>query len=75
MPEGTSGDMILTLALESAGLTRDDVELVPMDPATLVSAFSSQQVDAAGFWYPAIATIKGQVPDLVELAKMPGGKM
>ncbi|MET3768207.1 NitT/TauT family transport system substrate-binding protein [Marisediminicola sp. UYEF4] len=69
VPEGTSGDMILTLALERAGMTKQDVEFVPMDPATLVSAFSSNAVDAAGFWYPAIATIKEQVPDLVELAK------
>lgn len=69
VPEGTSGDMILTLALEGAGLTKEDVEVVPMDPATLVAAFSSGQVDAAGFWYPAIATIQQQVPDLVELAQ------
>ena len=68
-PEGTSGDMILTLALDKAGLTKDDVKVVPMDPSTVVSAFSSKQIDAAGFWYPAIATIKDQVPDLVELAK------
>jgi NitT/TauT family transport system substrate-binding protein len=69
VPQGTSGDMILTLALEDAGLSKDDVEVVNMDPATLVPAFSSGQIDAAGFWYPAIATIKEQVPDLVELAQ------
>jgi NitT/TauT family transport system substrate-binding protein len=69
VPEGTSGDMILTLALESVGLTKDDVEIVPMDAATIVSAFGSGQVDAAGIWYPALDTIKQQVPDLVELAE------
>ncbi|MBR7744679.1 aliphatic sulfonate ABC transporter substrate-binding protein [Phycicoccus sp. BSK3Z-2] len=69
VPEGTSGDMILSLALEEAGLTKDDVRLTPMDPSTIVSAFSSGQIDAAGFWYPAIATIKEQDPNLVELAK------
>ncbi len=69
VPEGTSGDMILTLALQKAGLDKKDVELVPMEPAAIVSAVSSKQVDAAGFWYPAIATIKKQVPGLVELAK------
>ncbi|MDT0609182.1 aliphatic sulfonate ABC transporter substrate-binding protein [Streptomyces lancefieldiae] len=69
VPEGTSGDMILSLALEKAGMTKDDLKVVPMDPSTIVSAFSSQQVDAAGFWYPATATIKKQVPDLVELAR------
>lgn len=68
VPEGTSGDMILTLALEDAGMTKDDVELVPMEPPAIVAALSSGQVDAAGFWYPALATVKEQVPDLVELA-------
>lgn len=69
VPEGTSGDMILTLALKKAGLTKADVKVVAMDASTIVSAFASKQIDAAGFWYPAIATIKKQVPDLVELAK------
>ena len=69
VPEGTSGDMILTLALEQAGMTKKDVKVVNMDATTIVSAFSSKKIDAAGFWYPAIATIKKQVPDLVELAK------
>lgn len=67
--EGTSGDMILTLALEKAGMSKSDVEIVTMDPSTIVSAFSSKQVDAAGLWYPLIDTIKKQVPDLKELAK------
>jgi NitT/TauT family transport system substrate-binding protein len=69
VPEGTSGDMILTLALSEAGMTKDDVELVPMEPPAIVAALSSGQVDAAGFWYPALATVKKQVPDLVELAE------
>jgi NitT/TauT family transport system substrate-binding protein len=69
VPEGTSGDMILTLALENAGLSKKDVKVVNMDASTIVSAFSSKQIEAAGFWYPAIATIKKQVPDLTELAK------
>lgn len=69
VPEGTSGDMILTLALQKAGMTKTDVKVVPMDASTIVSAFSSKKIDAAGFWYPAIATIKKQVPELAELAK------
>ncbi|HEV7955839.1 MAG TPA: aliphatic sulfonate ABC transporter substrate-binding protein [Marisediminicola sp.] len=69
IPEGTSGDMILTLALENAGMTKDDVEIVSMEPAAIVAALSSKQVDGAGFWYPALATVKQQVPDLVELAQ------
>ena len=68
VPEGTSGDMILTLALEEAGMTKDDIELVPMEPAAIVAALSAGQVDGAGFWYPALATVKESVPDLVEIA-------
>ena len=69
VPEGTSGDMILTLALGKAGMTKKDVKVVNMDASTIVSAFASNKIDAAGFWYPAIATIKKQIPDLTELAK------
>ncbi len=68
IPEGTSGDMIVQLALEQAGMTLDDIEMVAMDPSTVVSSFASKQVDAAGIWYPLIDSIKEQVPDLVELA-------
>jgi len=68
VPEGTSGDMILTLALEAAGMTKDDIQVVPMEPAAIVAALASGQVDGAGFWYPALATVKESVPGLVEIA-------
>src|SRR5262245_3044459 len=51
VPEGTSGDMVLNLALADAGLSAKDIEKVPMDPSTVVSAFVSGQIDAAGIWY------------------------
>ncbi|MDA0635784.1 aliphatic sulfonate ABC transporter substrate-binding protein [Nonomuraea sp. MCN248] len=69
VPEGTSGDMILELALKKAGLTGKDVQKVNMDPSTVVTAFSGKQIDAAAIWYPLIDTIKKNVPDLVELTK------
>jgi NitT/TauT family transport system substrate-binding protein len=69
IPEGTSGDMILTLALKKAGMTKADVQAIPMDPATIVSAFASGQIDGAGIWYPLLGNIKKQVPELTELAK------
>ncbi|WP_082733830.1 aliphatic sulfonate ABC transporter substrate-binding protein [Polycladidibacter hongkongensis] len=68
IPEGTSGDMLYRLALEKAGLKRSDVETIKMDPSTVVSAFASQQIDAAGIWYPLVGTIKSKVPGTVELA-------
>lgn len=68
VPEGTSGDMVLNIALEKAGMTTKDIEKVNMDPSTIVSAFSSGKIDGAGFFYPAIDTIKKKVPGLHEIA-------
>ncbi|YBV94257.1 aliphatic sulfonate ABC transporter substrate-binding protein (plasmid) [Phyllobacteriaceae bacterium JZ32] len=68
VPEGTSGDMLLRLALQKAGMTIDDIQQIKMDPSTVVAAFSSRQIDAAGIWYPLIGIIKKNVPDLKELA-------
>ncbi len=67
--EGTSGDMILDLALNEAGLKPDDVTKVAMDASTVVTAFSSGQVDAAATWYPLIDTMKKNVPDLKEISR------
>ncbi|MFJ8229951.1 aliphatic sulfonate ABC transporter substrate-binding protein [Streptomyces sp. NPDC094448] len=69
VPEGTSGDMILGLALDRAGLSREDVKTVPMAPATAVSALASRQVDAAALWYPLLATVEKRIPGLVRLAE------
>lgn len=67
--EGTSGDMILNLALSEAGLEPDDITKVAMDASTVVTAFSSGQVDAAATWYPLIDTMKKKVPDLKEISR------
>ncbi|RRD45945.1 aliphatic sulfonate ABC transporter substrate-binding protein [Tessaracoccus sp. OH4464_COT-324] len=69
VPEGTSGDMLLNLALEANGMTVDDIKRTPMDPPTTISAFSAGQIDAAAIWYPHVATIKAKVPNLVEVVK------
>ncbi|MFE6186995.1 aliphatic sulfonate ABC transporter substrate-binding protein [Streptomyces sp. NPDC056465] len=68
VPEGTSGAMALDLALQKAGMTEKDIEKVPMDPSTVVSAFVSGQIDGAGLWYPLIDTIKAKRPGLEEVA-------
>ncbi len=67
VPEGTTGDMLLRLALQKAGMSLDDVKRITMDPSTIVTAFASGQVDAAGIWYPLVGTIKLRVPKLQEL--------
>lgn len=66
-PAGTSGEQILNLALERAGMTQADIVPVIMDPSTLVAAFSSGQIEAAGIWYPNVEVIK-QAVEIVELA-------
>ncbi|MFJ8924035.1 NitT/TauT family transport system substrate-binding protein [Streptomyces sp. LamerLS-316] len=68
VPEGTSGAMALDLALQKAGMSEKDVEKVPMDPSTVVSAFVAGQIDGAGLWYPLIDTIKAKKPKLNEVA-------
>ncbi len=68
VPEGTSGDMLLRLALERAGMTLDDIEVVRMDPSTVVTAFGSGQVDGAGIWYPFVDVIHKRIPDMKELS-------
>ena len=67
--EDIPGDMVLNLALPKAGMQIGDVEVIKMDPSTVVSAFASKQVDGAGIWYPLVGVIKKTVPDLVEVAK------
>jgi NitT/TauT family transport system substrate-binding protein len=66
-PAGTSGEQILTLALEAAGMTTADIIPVIMDPSTLVAAFSAGKIEAAGIWYPNVDVIKQSV-EIVELA-------
>jgi NitT/TauT family transport system substrate-binding protein len=68
VPQGTSGEMILRLALKRAGMTVSDVDMVNMDASTVVSAFASGSVDAAAIWYPLIDTIAKRKPNFVDLA-------
>lgn len=68
-PEGGSGEMILDLALEKAGISKDDVELVALDPPSVVTAFVGKQIDAAGIFAPLSDQIMQSAPDTVTLAK------
>lgn len=62
-PEGTSGEMILLLALDRAGLTMDDIEFVSMSPDSIVTAFVSGQIDAAAPFPPGANEILRQVSE------------
>src|SRR5699024_7469510 len=54
--------------LKKVGMTLQDIEVVYMNPSTVVSAFSSGQIDAAGLWYPLVGIMHKNVPDLNTLA-------
>jgi len=47
---GTSGEVILDLALKSVGMSKDDVKVVNMDMAGAVAAFIAGQTDAIACW-------------------------
>ena len=68
VPEGGSGEMILSLALEEAGLTVDDIVRVPLDPPNVVSSFVAGQIDVAAIFSPLSDQIFESVPDAVVLA-------
>lgn len=55
---GTSSEMILRMALESAGLTMNDITAMEMDASGLVSAMTSGSLDACATWSPSTSTIK-----------------
>lgn len=68
-PEGGSGEMILALALNEAGLSDGDVEKVALDPPSVVTAFVGKQIDVAAIFSPLSAQILKSVPDTITLAK------
>ncbi|MEM8721333.1 MAG: ABC transporter substrate-binding protein [Cyanobacteria bacterium P01_G01_bin.39] len=72
--EGVVDDFLLTLALESKGMSRDDVEIVPLETGAAAAAFASGQADAVGafppFWLTALKR-KGS-KELISSAEFPG---
>ncbi len=82
--EGVVDDFLLTLALEDAGLSRDDVEIVPLETGAAAAAFAAGQVDAVGafppFWSTALERegskelitsndFPGAIPDLLVMSQ------
>lgn len=60
---GTSGEVILNLALDAAGMSRSDVNIYNMDMAGAVSAFIAGQADAIASWDAHNHAIKNNVED------------
>jgi NitT/TauT family transport system substrate-binding protein len=52
LEEGVVGDFLLTLALEDAGLSREDVEIKNLETGAAATAFASGQTDAFAGWVP-----------------------
>ena len=78
--EGLVDDFLLTLALENADMSRDDVQIVNLETGAAAAAFASGQTDAVGafppFWLTALkregakelvtsADFPGAIPDLL----------
>lgn len=82
--EGVVDDFLLTLALEDKGLSRSDVEIVPLETGEAAAAFAAGQVDAVGafppFWSIALERegskelitsndFPGAIPDLLVMSQ------
>ncbi|MCQ6561756.1 aliphatic sulfonate ABC transporter substrate-binding protein [Paenibacillus mendelii] len=61
VPKGTSGEMVLNLGLEKAGLKPEDVNIINMDVAGAVTAYVANKVDAVAIWSPYTTEIEKQV--------------
>lgn len=73
-PVGTLTTFVLFRALESAGMTLDDVTLVPTELLQMFDAFMAGQVDAVVTFPPVSSTLlaTGQVNTIFTSKRMPG---
>jgi sulfonate transport system substrate-binding protein len=55
VPEGSSANGLVLLALKSVGLTPSDVQLDYLSPAAGATAFASGKVDAWAIWNPQVS--------------------
>ena len=63
---GTSSETILKRALNSVGLTMDDIEAYDMEVSNMVSAIVSGSIDACAPWSPSSTTIANELGDDVQ---------
>lgn len=64
---GTSSETILVRALNSVGLTMDDIEAYDMEVSNMVNAMISGSIDACAPWSPNSTTIVEELGDDVEI--------
>jgi ABC-type nitrate/sulfonate/bicarbonate transport system substrate-binding protein len=66
VPNNSSAEVTLSLLLQDAGLTRKDVEIVPLTVTDITTAFARGQIDAYSIWQPTLSSA---------LAGQPGAKI
>ena len=74
LEEGVVGDFLLSLALEDAGLSRDDVTIENLETGAAATAFAAEQVDAFAGWVPfwETALTREGSKELTSSAEFPG---
>jgi NitT/TauT family transport system substrate-binding protein len=74
LEEGVVCDFLLTLALEEAGLSRDDVVIRNLETGAAATAFAAGQVDAFAGWVPfwETALTREGSKELLSSAEYPG---
>lgn len=85
LEEGVVGDFLLTLALEEAGKSREDVEIKNLETGAAAAAFAAGQADAFAGWVPfwetaldregskeltSSADFPGAIPDLLVVTQV-----
>jgi ABC-type nitrate/sulfonate/bicarbonate transport system substrate-binding protein len=56
VPNNSSAEVTLSLLLQDAGLTRKDVEIVPLTVTDITTAFARGQIDAYSIWQPTLSS-------------------
>nr|WP_239112623.1 ABC transporter substrate-binding protein [Halomicronema sp. CCY15110] len=74
LEEGVVGDFLLTLALEEAGQSRDDVNIENLETGAAAAAFAAGQADAFAGWVPfwETALTREGSKELTSSADFPG---
>ena len=85
LEEGVVGDFLLTLALEDAGLSREDVTIENLETGAAAAAFAAGQTDGFAGWVPfwetalsregskeltSSADFPGAIPDLLVVTQI-----
>ncbi len=66
VPSNSSAEVTASLLLQDAGLTRKDVEIIPLTVTDITTAFARGQIDAYAVWQPTLSSA---------LAGQPGAKI